>query len=95
MFCASERTMDLCLQMSKTRVINRKLNPVWDEELMLSVPNPPPSLKLVAVQYFGIGRFGELGTTQFAWTLAKCVVMSSNVRSYVWAPKVFKRLTDR
>lgn len=52
--------MDLCLQMSKTRVINRNLNPVWDEELMLSVPNPPPSLKLVSCTYFGIVRFGEL-----------------------------------
>lgn len=33
-------------QTVRTRVINSNLNPVWNEELMLSVPCPPPPLKL-------------------------------------------------
>jgi stromal membrane-associated protein len=34
-------------QVLKTRVINRSLNPVWNEEIILSVPSPPQPLKLV------------------------------------------------
>ncbi|CAK9199652.1 unnamed protein product [Sphagnum jensenii] len=33
-------------QVLKTRVINRSLNPVWNEEIILSVPSPPQPLKL-------------------------------------------------
>ncbi|KAJ7566752.1 hypothetical protein O6H91_02G116800 [Diphasiastrum complanatum] len=33
-------------QKVKTRVIKSNLNPVWNEELMLSVPSPPQSLKV-------------------------------------------------
>lgn len=33
-------------QTVKTRVIKSNLNPVWNEELMLSVPNPMPPLKV-------------------------------------------------
>lgn len=33
-------------QTVKTRVIRSNLNPVWNEELMLSVPNPMPPLKV-------------------------------------------------
>ncbi|MCO5588635.1 hypothetical protein L7F22_042592 [Adiantum nelumboides] len=33
-------------QTMKTRVINSNLNPIWNEELMLSVPSPPPPLKV-------------------------------------------------
>eukprot|EP00250_Pteridium_aquilinum_P009922 c19030_g1_i1 orf=429-1421(-) len=33
-------------QTMKTRVINSNLNPIWNEELMLSVPCPPPPLKV-------------------------------------------------
>jgi hypothetical protein len=35
------------MQVLKTRVINRSLNPVWNEEIILSVPSPPQPLKLV------------------------------------------------
>eukprot|EP00253_Pinus_taeda_P002133 PITA_02133 len=37
-------------QTVKTRVIRSNLNPVWNEELMLSVPNPMPPLKVVSSQ---------------------------------------------
>jgi Ca2+-dependent lipid-binding protein len=37
------------LQNAKTKVVNRNLNPVWNEELMLSVPSPPQPLKLVSL----------------------------------------------
>ncbi|KAI5084147.1 hypothetical protein GOP47_0000316 [Adiantum capillus-veneris] len=33
-------------QRMKTRVINSNLNPIWNEELMLSVPCPPPPLRV-------------------------------------------------
>jgi len=33
-------------QSKQTRVINRNLNPVWNEELTLSVPSPPQPLKV-------------------------------------------------
>ncbi|KAK1291195.1 putative ADP-ribosylation factor GTPase-activating protein AGD11 [Acorus calamus] len=33
-------------QSMKTRVIKRNLNPVWNERLMLSIPNPVPPLKV-------------------------------------------------
>lgn len=33
-------------QTMKTRVINSNLNPIWNEELMLSVPCPPTPLKV-------------------------------------------------
>lgn len=33
-------------QTVKTHVVNSNLNPVWNEELMLSVPCPPPPLKV-------------------------------------------------
>lgn len=36
------------LQTAKTKVVNRNLNPVWNEELMFSVPSPPQPLKLVS-----------------------------------------------
>lgn len=35
------------LQSMKTRVIKSNLNPVWNERLMLSIPDPIPPLKLV------------------------------------------------
>ena len=39
----------LCaMQSAQTRVINRNLNPVWNEELTLSVPSPPQPLKVVS-----------------------------------------------
>ncbi|XP_024401754.1 ADP-ribosylation factor GTPase-activating protein AGD12 isoform X3 [Physcomitrium patens] len=34
-------------QTAKTKVVNRNLNPVWNEELMFSVPSPPQPLKLI------------------------------------------------
>ncbi|KAH9288521.1 hypothetical protein KI387_032638 [Taxus chinensis] len=33
-------------QIMKTRVVNSNLNPVWNEEIMLSVPQAPSSLKV-------------------------------------------------
>lgn len=38
----------LLLQSMKTRVIKSNLNPVWNERLMLSIPDPIPLLKLVS-----------------------------------------------
>uniref|UniRef100_A0A0D6QWN0 Arf-GAP domain-containing protein n=1 Tax=Araucaria cunninghamii TaxID=56994 RepID=A0A0D6QWN0_ARACU len=43
-------------QTVKTRVIKSNLNPIWNEELMLSVPNPMPPLK---VQVFDKDTFSS------------------------------------
>lgn len=40
-------TVNCLVQTVKTRVIDRNLNPVWKEELMLSVPFSPPPLHVV------------------------------------------------
>lgn len=37
----------LLMQSLKTRVIKKNLNPVWNEKIMLSIPDPIPPLKLV------------------------------------------------
>lgn len=38
----------LLLQSVKTRVIKNNLNPVWNEKLMLSIPDNIPPLKVVS-----------------------------------------------
>ncbi|EFJ31196.1 hypothetical protein SELMODRAFT_169243 [Selaginella moellendorffii] len=44
--------LNLGHQTAKTKVVNSNLNPVWDEEIMLSVPSGPPvPLKLQVFDY--------------------------------------------
>jgi hypothetical protein len=40
--------MFILFQSMKTRVIKSTLNPIWNERLMLSIPDPVPPLKLVS-----------------------------------------------
>jgi hypothetical protein len=58
------------MQVLKTRVINRSLNPVWNEEIILSVPSPPQPLKLVH---------------SLAW-ISISHTMGCDFRSYMLAP---------
>jgi len=39
-------------QSMKTKVIKNTLNPIWNERLMLSIPDPIPPLKLVCIHLF-------------------------------------------
>lgn len=48
-------------QTVKTRVIKRNLNPVWDEELTLSIPNPTPPLKLQVFDKDTLSRDDKMG----------------------------------
>lgn len=47
-FCYSFLGHCLLLQSVKTRVIKNNLNPVWNEQLMLSIPDDVPPLRLVS-----------------------------------------------
>ena len=40
----------ICMQKLKTSVKKRSVNPIWHEELTLTVTNPSQPLKLVSVQ---------------------------------------------
>lgn len=42
-----ELTSHILLQSVKTRVIKNNLNPVWNEKLMLSIPEQIPPLRVV------------------------------------------------
>jgi len=44
----------LLLQSVKTRVIKNNLNPVWNESLMLSIPENIPPLKVVSSFIFSV-----------------------------------------
>jgi len=48
-------------QTVKTRVIKRDLNPFWDEELTLSIPNPTPPLKLQVFDKDKLSRDDKMG----------------------------------
>lgn len=48
-------------QSAKTKVVNRNLNPVWDEELMLSVPSPPQPLKLQVFDHDVFSKDDSMG----------------------------------
>ncbi|KAJ8648779.1 hypothetical protein MRB53_001802 [Persea americana] len=54
--------ISLGYQSVKTRVIKSNLNPVWNERLMLSIPDPIPPLKLLVYDkdaFFADDRMGE------------------------------------
>ena len=42
----------MLLKSVKTRVIKNNLNPVWNETLMLSIPEQMPPLKVVSAYVF-------------------------------------------
>lgn len=54
-------TCDFCYQTAQTNVIKSNLNPVWNQELMLSVPQEFGPLKLVSF-LLTLFPFGD-GTT--------------------------------
>uniref|UniRef100_A0A0D6QYN2 C2 domain-containing protein n=1 Tax=Araucaria cunninghamii TaxID=56994 RepID=A0A0D6QYN2_ARACU len=51
----------LANQTVRTRVVKKNLNPVWDEELTLSVPYPTPPLKLQVMDKDRFSKDESLG----------------------------------
>uniref|UniRef100_A0A0C9RN45 TSA: Wollemia nobilis Ref_Wollemi_Transcript_9548_835 transcribed RNA sequence n=1 Tax=Wollemia nobilis TaxID=56998 RepID=A0A0C9RN45_9CONI len=51
----------LANQTVRTRVVKKNLNPVWDEELTLSVPDPTPPLKLQVMDKDRFSKDESLG----------------------------------
>eukprot|EP00246_Nothoceros_aenigmaticus_P005693 TRINITY_DN1793_c0_g1_i1.p1 TRINITY_DN1793_c0_g1~~TRINITY_DN1793_c0_g1_i1.p1 ORF type:complete len:377 (-),score=50.76 TRINITY_DN1793_c0_g1_i1:84-1157(-) len=56
--------LNLGQQTMKTKVVKSNLNPVWDEEVMLSVPNPPVALKLEVFDYDTFSADDSMGTVE-------------------------------
>jgi Ca2+-dependent lipid-binding protein len=55
----------LLLQSVRTRVIKNNLNPIWNESLMLSIPEQIPPLKVVCCVKFSVWKhknFGNVNT---------------------------------
>lgn len=51
-------------QTVKTRVVRRSLNPVWNESLMLSIPDPIPPLKLKVLDKDRFSADDEMGEAE-------------------------------
>uniref|UniRef100_A0A0C9S773 TSA: Wollemia nobilis Ref_Wollemi_Transcript_9546_846 transcribed RNA sequence n=1 Tax=Wollemia nobilis TaxID=56998 RepID=A0A0C9S773_9CONI len=71
----------LANQTVRTRVVKKNLNPVWDEELTLSVPDPTPPLKLQVLDKDTLSKDDKMGDAEIDLQPLVMAVRMQNVVS--------------
>lgn len=75
--CLTLQLFFLLFQSVRTRVIKSSLNPVWNEMLMLSIPDPVPSLRIVS-RHFEVKFTQSRKFLQLIFFLS-CILLTTNI----------------